>query len=140
MFLPWLTLPFLGKKTMKRFLPSGVFMGLLVFFESVSAIKRGWWAVFKKLYFKLYGLEPFIFGPFFIGSLWIMKLTYGRFISFIFTNLLIDTTFVYAILDWFKNRGYGTLIKLEKYQLSLLFFVKSILMYGFQGIYEKILR
>jgi hypothetical protein len=38
--LPWLTVPFLGKLTIKRFYPGALFISVWVFFESIIAEKR----------------------------------------------------------------------------------------------------
>jgi hypothetical protein len=37
-----------------------------------------------------------------------------------------------------KDLGIASLVRLKKYQLSILFFVKSLLLYGFQMICERI--
>jgi hypothetical protein len=50
---------------------------------------------------------------------------------------VIDSIFTFFVLDWFKKIGYATLVRFNKFQLSLIFLVKSILMYAFQFIYEE---
>jgi hypothetical protein len=87
---------------------------------------------------KLQGGLPLTWGPFLIGSMWILKLTYGKFLIYLITNLIIDTLFTYPFVTFLKRQGIASLVRLKKYQLSMLFFLKSILLYGFQNLKEKI--
>ncbi|MGM0834658.1 MAG: hypothetical protein ACQEV7_00775 [Bacillota bacterium] len=135
--LPWLTAPFIGNKSFKRFLPGTIFMCLYVTAEGVLAEKRKWWWFPFAIRPNVLGEMPLILGPFFVGSIWILKYTFGNFKLYMKVNIVIDTIFTYFMLDWFKKIGYVTLVRFSKFQLSLLFLVKSILMYGFQAIFEK---
>ncbi|NRG34979.1 hypothetical protein HRF63_24280 [Bacillus circulans] len=137
MFLSWFLLPLIGKDAVKRFLPAGLFIALIVTIEDIIAKKRKWWWWYEKIHPKLSGIVPFLWGPFFIGSLWILKWTYGKYFRFIFINLVVDSIFVYFLVDWLKKLGIASLVRLKKYQLSLLFFFKSLLLYGFQFVKER---
>jgi hypothetical protein len=79
-----------------------------------------------------------IFGPFFIGSIWILKYTFGKFKLYLFVNVIIDSIFTYYGLNLFKKIGYVSLVKLTKFQLSLVFLIKTFVLYGSQLLYEKI--
>ncbi|GKU82723.1 hypothetical protein [Niallia sp. NCCP-28] len=135
--LPYVFLPFIGLKSIKRFLPGALFMCLYVTFEGCIAEKRKWWWFPFTIKPNVIGELPLIFGAFFVGSLWILKYTFGKFSLYLIVNIIIDTIFTYLMIDWFKKIGYVNLVRLSKVRLSFLFMVKSILMYGFQYIYEK---
>ncbi|MDT8862851.1 hypothetical protein N0O92_22005 [Alkalihalobacillus sp. MEB130] len=137
MFLPWLTMPFIGKQDIRRFYPGAIAMSIYLLIEAYVAENRKWWIFREKLHPKVWGIVPLIFGPFFVGSIWIFKFTYGRFFRYLFVNLLIDAFFTYIQVPWFTQIKYLSLKKLKKFELSILFLVKSILMYGFQYFYEK---
>ncbi|MBU7592860.1 hypothetical protein [Metabacillus halosaccharovorans] len=137
MILSWFSIPLLGKREIKRFLPAGLFITMIVSIEDLIAKKRKWWWWYEKLHPKLSGIVPLLWGPFFIGSIWILKWTYGKFIRYIILNLIIDSMFTYLLVDLFKKIGIASLVRLKKYQLSLLFFLKSLLLYGFQFVKEK---
>ncbi|OOP67671.1 hypothetical protein BWZ43_14630, partial [Heyndrickxia oleronia] len=79
MILPWFTVPLMGKDAFKRFLPAGLFISLIVRIVNFIAKKRKWWWWYQTLHPKISGVFPFIWGPFLIGSMWILKLTYGKF-------------------------------------------------------------
>ncbi|XJZ27659.1 hypothetical protein ACF5W4_02085 [Bacillota bacterium Lsc_1132] len=122
----WLSFPFLGKQTIKRFFPAALFISLFVFGESFVARKRVWWWFYK------IGIAPLIAGPFFVGTMWILKFTYGTFFRYIAVNLLVHFLFVYVIVDWFKRIGYASIVRLKKGQLLILFIFKALILYVFQ--------
>ncbi|WP_313799228.1 hypothetical protein [Cytobacillus sp.] len=134
MILPWLSTPLIGKKSFKRYFPAGLFISFMVTFESYIAAKRKWWWFHVKIHPKIHGTFPLIWGPFIIGSIWILKLTYQNFYRYIIINLIVDTFFTYAFVNFLQKMGIGTLVRLKKIQLSLLFFIKSLLLYGFQSL------
>ncbi|WP_186580046.1 hypothetical protein [Aquibacillus kalidii] len=135
--LPWLSFPLLGKKTVKRFICSSIFISLIVKAESILARKRKWWWFFEKITPNFSGELPLIWGPFFIGSMWIMKFTYGKYLLYMLINFLIDAFFSFVLIDYLKKLGIGALVRLKKYQLLLIFLFKANLLYIFQILYEK---
>ncbi|MCU9614521.1 hypothetical protein OEV98_13335 [Caldibacillus lycopersici] len=137
MILPWLTVPFLGKKTIKRFLPASLFMSSVVWVEGHIARNKRWWFFYEKIVPKAIGEFPLIVGVFLIGTLWILRFTYGKFIRFIILNLIVDSFFTFVVVEWFQKLKVATLVRINKIQLSLLFLLKSMLLYGFQFIIEK---
>lgn len=138
MLVPWLTLPFLGKSSIKRYFSATLFMALFIRIESYLAKKRKWWWFYEKVYSKARGETPLIWGPFFVGSLWILKLTYGRFFTYLLVNLAVDTWFTYPFVNWLTKSGIASLVRFKKIHLSALLFVKSLLLYGFQFFTEKV--
>lgn len=138
MLIPWLSTPLLGRNSLKRFLPASLIMGGVVTAESYLARKRTWWWVYKRLAPKVIGEIPLILGPFIVGSLWILKMTYGRFALFLILNSMIHIFFSFPIMDLFTRYGIGSTVRLKRYQLMLLFFVKSLLLYGIQYLIESV--
>jgi hypothetical protein len=130
MILSWLTIPLIGKKALKRFLPASMLMAIIVWLEGILAKKRKWRWYYVKIHPKIPGRFPLTWGPFLIGSIWILRLTYGKFKWYLLLNLVIDTIFTYKFVDTLTDRGIASLVRLKKYQLSILFFVKSLLLYG----------
>lgn len=138
--LPWLSFPLLGKRTIKKFLPGAIFMGIYVTFEGMLAEKRKWWWWPLNVKPNVLGELPLIWGPFFVGSFWILKYTYKKFNLYILVNLIVDSFFTVFMLDVFKKVGYGYLVRINKFQLSIIFLIKSFVMYGFQVFYDKVIR
>ncbi len=96
-----------------------------------------------RLFPKVNGIMPFVIGVFLSGSVWILKFTYKNFYLYVLVNFLVDTFFTYPFYSLFKNLGVWNLIRLKQYQLTVLFSIKSLLMYVFQKyvgerLYSKI--
>ena len=140
MLLPWLSVPFLGKRTFKRFYPGALFIGALIIVESSIAKRRVWWRFYEKLIPNIIGEMPLLIGPFFVGSLWILKFTFGKFFRYLFLNIVTDSLFVYPGALILKKWGIVSLVRMRNYQLLLLCLAKSVLMYGVQSLIEKIRR
>lgn len=137
MLLPWLTVPFLGKKAIKRFSITSLFIGLVVGAQSVYAHKKGWWRVYPQLFPNMISELPFIIGPFYVGAIWILKFTYGKFLRYTLLNLGVDTFHIYIFAVWLRRMGIASLIRLKNYQGLLLFSVNAFIMYGFQRLIDK---
>jgi hypothetical protein len=135
--VPWLTVPFLGVKTFRRFLPSSIFMSLYLIAEGRFAEKKKWWWFPFTVKPNVLGEMPLIIGPFLVGSLWILKYTYGKFKLYLLINIIVDSLFTYLGLNLFKKIGYVSLVRLTKFQLSFVFLIKTFILYGFQVLYEK---
>ncbi|MGD6781476.1 hypothetical protein [Sutcliffiella horikoshii] len=135
-----LTLPFLGWKHFKRFLPGTLFMSILIALESIVAEKYKWWAIYKKIPPYFVNEFAFIVGPFFAGSLWILRLTYGKIYLYFLLNAFVDAVFVYPFSALFEHIGIFKMKKMSRHQLFGLFLIKSLLMYGFQAMWEKYVR
>lgn len=138
MLVSWLSLPLLGKKSFRRFYPGALLVCIWVICESLLAKKRVWWRFYEKLIPNVMGEIPFIVGPFFIGSIWILKFTFGNFLRFLVVNLVTDFLFVYPGMIILRNMGVVSLVRMKHYQMGILFMAKSVLMYLFQLFVEKL--
>lgn len=64
MLVPWLSLPMLGKRNFKRYLPGAIFVIVWISVESIVAKRRAWWRFYEKLIPNVMGELPLLFGPF----------------------------------------------------------------------------
>lgn len=140
MLIPWITLPFIGKKAFKRFAPSAIFICLFVVIESLVAHRRKWWIFYEKINKFTLGETPLILGPFFIGSIWILKLTYGKFLRYFLVNFVVDSLFVFPGTWLLRRLGMASLLRMNRGHFLSIFLFKTVLMYGFQGIVNKLQR
>lgn len=139
MILSWFSLAFAGKESIKRFLPASLFMAIIVRVVNIIAKKRKWWWWYEKIHPFVSGSFPFVWGSFFVGSLWIMKFTYGNFIKFMGLNLIAHSAFTYVIEPYLQRFGIASLVRMKTIQLMYVFMVLAFLLYGFQLIKEKAL-
>lgn len=132
----WLTAPLVSKSEWKRFYPSLFFITVFITIESYLAYKRKWWEFQKGSILQYLKDGPYVVGPFFIGTLWILKLTYGNFKKYFLVNAGIDSGFVYVLMYFLQKLNIMRLIKLKKYQFLSLFFIKALSIYGFQYLLD----
>lgn len=139
MVFTWFSLVFIGKKSIKRFLPASLFMAIIVRVVNIIAKKRQWWWWYEKISTSVSGSFPFVWGPFFVSSFWILKYTYGNFIKYMGLNLLTHSAFTYALEPYLQKFGIASLVRMKKIQLMYVFMVLAFLLYGFQLVKEKAL-
>jgi len=136
LIIPWITVPFMGKKSFFRFLPVASFVNLIISVLSVIANKKKWWETKNPL---SPGFVDFtyILGPFFITTLWVFKLTYGNFLKYLITNMVIDFICAYPFAQIWEKVG---VFKFKKMNHTIWYFIcmsLAIIIYGFQYIVEK---
>jgi hypothetical protein len=90
LIIPWLTVPFIRKQSFFRFLPVASFIGLILSTFSAIANKKEWWVTKVPLFSGIPIDFPFIFGPYFVGTLWVFKLAFGNFSKYMLTNIALD--------------------------------------------------
>ncbi len=137
MILPWLSLQLLGKKAIQRFYPGALFIFFLVLVESIFVKKRVWWRFFEKLLPNVMGELPFLFGPLFVGALWILKFSFGNFLRYIILNVVTNLLIAYPGMSILRKMGIVSLVRLKHYQMGVLLMAQSVLMYIVQIVAEK---
>lgn len=134
--LSWLTIPLLGKKALKKYYPSALFICIVTKLLDEFGQRKKWWKFYKGIP-PLDSMNFFNFGPYFVSSLWILKMTYGKFIFYLISNVILHIIFIYfggvKIVSRFKI---FSLVHLSKFQYFLIDFLRAILLYGFQNIVE----
>lgn len=135
--LAWLTLPFLGLNNIKRYFPASL---LIVFIEFINVLigkRRKWWVFNNKPNSYLFNEFPFNIGPFFVGSIWILKWTYGNFKQFIALNATVNAFFAFILVKVLERLKVTKLVRFNNFQFFLYFLYKAPLLYGIQYIIEN---
>jgi hypothetical protein len=133
----WLSLFFFCWRNIKKYLPAAF---LVVIFEALNVQlgkKQRWWVFYKKPNSYLSNEFPFNIGPFFVGAMWILKLTYGNFKKFLLVNASINAFFAFVLTGFLKKLNVAQLVKLNKFEFFLYFFYKAFFLYGFQYLIEN---
>lgn len=137
LILPWLTVPFLGKNALKRHLPAAIFICTFTKIIDTYGERKKWWRFYK-------GIPPFDsmnffnLGPYLVMSLWILKMTYGKFLLYIISNTILHLLFNLLGLKLVAYSKIFSLIKLKKLQYFCINCMRALLLYGFQYIYDLI--
>lgn len=103
----------------------------------MMAKKRKWWLFYSSIHPKVPGDIPFIIGPFFIGTLWILKMTFGRFPLYILANFIVHFLFAFPGMKLIKRSDIASLIKMSPIKLVVLLELRAFLLYGIQFGLEK---
>ena len=135
--LTWSTLPFLGLQKIKRFFPATLLIILLEGINGMIGKRRKWWVFYNKPKSHLFGEFPFYIGPFFVSSLWVLKLTYGNFKKFMLFNGILNGLFAFPMARFAKKIKYYKLDRLNEFQFFIYYFYKASLVYLFQYLFEK---
>jgi hypothetical protein len=134
LIIPWLTIPLLGRKSFKKYYTSATFICIFTKLIDIFGEKKKWWRFYKGIH-PLDSMNFFNFGPYFVTSLWMLKMTYGRFRSYLISNSILHVFFIYlGGLKLVKHYKIFSLEKLSKFQYLTINFLRAVLLYSFQYI------
>lgn len=135
--LAWVTLPFVGAKNIKRFLPASLLILLIEEINCILGKSRKWWYFYNKPKSHFFGEFPFYIGPFFVSTFWVLKWTYGHFAKFCLLNMIINAFFAFPLEAFSRKIKYFTLVRINRFQFFIYYFYKALLLYWFQYLFEK---
>ncbi|WP_226669924.1 hypothetical protein [Metabacillus litoralis] len=136
----FLTLPALGLRNLKRFLPASILILLIEMLHQRYGKKQRWWVFYNKPNSSLFGEFPFQLGPFLMVALWTLKLAYGNFNRFILLNSLAHAFIAFPFSFLAKKLKYYSLVRMNNLQFFLYFLSKAPILYVFQTLFLKIRR
>lgn len=129
LIVPWLTLIFMKKEDIKRFMPACILAAFLSLIVCDIGVGKGYW-YFRETTYPFALLSSYVYGLFPIVAIWVLKFTYERFWLFVVVEAVINIIFAYLVLPWFARRG------IIDYNAGLIVLIAetiiSFIMYGFQ--------
>ncbi|WP_251550292.1 hypothetical protein [Neobacillus muris] len=131
---PWLTLFFLKKEDIKRFMPAAIFATFLMVLYNVYAFNEKHWVINEAIFPSLRPLfAAGILGGFPVITLWIFHFTYGRFWVYLVINILLDFMFAVFPMHYLLQDilGIYTLVKIAPWQRFILFVIEAAIIYGY---------
>jgi hypothetical protein len=102
--IPWLTLFFMSREDIKRFLPAGFLVTIMCIIFTETGISNGWWTIRETTY-PLAFIPTYTYGAFPVMAMWIMKITFGRFWVFLVTEAILNAVLAFVIYPWIASRG-----------------------------------
>ncbi len=132
------SLLFVGRQSIKRFLPASLLMVITVRIVNVIAKKRRWWWWYTKIHPSVSGSFPFVYGPFFVSSFWLLKYSYGKVMKYFGLNLSAHLLFTYILEPILNKLGIASLVRMRKIELMYVFVALATLLYGFQFVSESV--
>lgn len=104
------------------------------------ASNKRWWKsdpfIFKKVKIDL----PFVFGMYFITTLWVFKLSYGDFKKYFALNALIDLLLAFPIAKFYDKTGAFKLQKMSNFLFYLIVLSLAVIIYIYQFSLEKVIQ
>ncbi|AGK54799.1 hypothetical protein B1NLA3E_15265 [Bacillus sp. 1NLA3E] len=134
--LPWLSLLFLGKRTIKHFFLAGLVTVIFEVFNAKIGQKRKWWFFYDKRNSFISNELPFSIGPYLPLSIWMLKFSYGNFKKFLLLNTISDGFFAFPLLKFLKKVKIVKLYRLNEVQFFLYLFYKAFSLYSVQYFVE----
>ncbi|MEH7443050.1 hypothetical protein V7201_12155 [Bacillus sp. JJ1122] len=135
--IPWLSLLFIGKRSIKRYSFAGVFIVIFEIINHLYGHKRKWWKFYDKRKSFIKDELPFSVGPYMPLSMWLLKFSYGNFKKFVLLNVIADGLFAFLFIDVLKKLKIISLNRLNHFQFFLYLHYKAYLLYGVQYLIEK---
>ncbi len=102
--IPWLSLFFMKKEDIKRYIPAGLFSSFLLVILQEAGVSNNWW-YFQETIYPLAVFTPFTESVDIILPMWILKYTFGRFLHYLSIQIVGNIVFFFFILPWFALRG-----------------------------------
>ena len=104
LIVPWLTLFFMPKEDVKRYMAAGLLSTILSVIVTEIGIRYAWWSILETTY-PFAVIPTYSYGFFPVMPMWLLKYTYGRFGPYLAVDTVLNIGFAYFILPWFGNRG-----------------------------------
>jgi hypothetical protein len=138
--IPWLSLLLIGKRDLKRFSLSGVFIVIFEIINHLYGHKRKWWKFYDKRNSFIKDELPWSIGPYLPISMWLLKISYGNLKKFVVLNAIFDALFAFVFIDIFKRLKLVGHNNINHFQFFIYLHYKAYLLYGVQYLYEKMKR
>ena len=128
--IPWFSLLFIPKKDIKRYMPAALFTAITNIIIVDMGVSWNWWTIRESIY-PLNEVLPLAFA-FLAMELWILKYTYGRFLLFTVTEVLLTFVFILLVQPWLSFLGIWVRINVTNFLAYLPAIPQFILIYLYQ--------
>lgn len=94
--LPWFSLFFIGSRNLLRYVPVALFVTVINTIMYQAAYHYNWWR--EAGVFEWDDLIPvsWVYSAYLVATIWIFRLTYGRFWLYLLVNLVLDGLYIYV--------------------------------------------
>lgn len=130
--IPWLTAFFIPKKEFKKYTPVASFATLIVVIQSMLSVPFKWWKVKGGPLTKIINDLSFILGPFFVGTIWIFRFTYGKFWLYSIANILMDAFLAFPVNFVFQKFKVYKLVNFKPKHIFYTSICYAFVIYGYQ--------
>lgn len=142
LILPWLTLFFINKHSMKRFMPVAILASLLVTIIFEIGYVYDWWKVQVEIApWDEITSVPLTYGVFLVGTIWVFHISFDRkFWVYMLTNILIDGFYSFIALNILIGFGIYKLVNMGNLGIFMLMIFLAIIIYPYQKWQDSIMK
>lgn len=132
--LPWISLLFISKYSLKRFMPAAILASLLVTIIFEIGYVYNWWKIIVKLApWDEITSVPLVYGTFFVGTIWIFHFTYDRkYWVYIIVNMLFDAFYSFIVLNILISLRIYKLVGMGNLGIFMLMIFIALIIYPYQ--------
>jgi hypothetical protein len=135
--ISWLTVLLLPKESFKKYLPVSTFVTVLLLIQCMLSVPFKWWTVKGGLLNKIITELCFVLGPFFVGTIWIFRLTYGNFWLYMTVNAVVDALFAFPMNKIFEKLKVYKLVNWKPKTIFYVYITYAAIIYGYQRFLSK---
>ncbi|MGD6832907.1 hypothetical protein ACQCT5_12135 [Sutcliffiella halmapala] len=141
LIVPWLSLFFMKKDSIKRYMPVAIFVSLLLTILYEIGYTYDWWVLKAKIvpWGHITNIS-FAYGLFLISTIWIFHYTYRNFILYMVTNIIVDAIFNFGVLELTERSGLNELINMPDWGIYLIMLGLALIIYIYQRWQEGIFK
>lgn len=141
LILPWLTVFFINKYSMKRFTPVAILASLLVTIIFEIGYVYDWWKVLVEIApWDEITSVPLTYGVFFVGTIWIFHFTFDRkFWVYMLANIFIDGFYSFIVLNILIRFGIYKLVYMGNLGIFMLMIFLAVIIYPYQKWQDSIM-
>lgn len=136
--IPWLSMLFIGKRSIKRYYVSSVIIGIFEIINHLYGQKGNWWKFYDKPKAFIRDELPFDIGPYMPISMWILKFSYGNFKKFVLLNVFANGLFAFFFIPLLEKFKIVRLNRLNYFQFFIYIHYKAYILYGVQYLLERL--
>jgi len=138
LFIPWLSLYFMKKEEVKRWMPVAMFAVVLTTIIHDVGTTLGYWITLEST-FPFYQMLPYYYGTMPVLTIWVFKFTYGHFGRYFVTNTVLDIGFNFFLLNYvLPSRGILG-FNISPSPSVLITLMHAVVIYGYQMWQDGIL-
>lgn len=135
--LPWLSLIFMNRRDIKRYMPGALFTAItgVLIFDIAASIN--WWSITETV-FPFSFVSPHLIGLAPVVTMWLLKFTYRKWWYFLTVDAIFNLGHTYIFIPYLIARGI-MLSNIPLWYGFVLATINGILLYGYQMWQEDVL-
>jgi hypothetical protein len=134
LILPWLSLIFINKHSMKRFMGVAILASLIVTIIFEIGYVYDWWKVLVEITpWDEVTSVPLVYGVFLIGTIWVFHITFDRkFWVYMLTNIFVDGFYSFIALNILIRLGIYKLVNMGNFGIFIMMISIAVIIYPYQ--------